>query len=140
MQPLPERSIRLIGQYTIVAAVMLFVAPNASAQLRRPMTIADVEGLVTELSNWGRWGKDDQLGTLNLITAEKRREAARLVREGISVSLARNVEKRQTSDNPNPFVHTMLAERPSRSGAAHALPATLTTALRLVEDGRTCAA
>ena len=32
-----------------------------------------------ELSNWGRWGPDDVLGALNLITAEKRREAAALV-------------------------------------------------------------
>src|SRR5262249_53251791 len=31
----------------------------------RPKTAADVEALVTELSNWGRWGKDDQLGALN---------------------------------------------------------------------------
>lgn len=38
------------------------------------------------LSNWGRWGDDDLLGTLNLITPEKRREAAGLVREGITVS------------------------------------------------------
>lgn len=40
------------------------------------------------LSNWGRWGADDLLGTLNLITDQKRAEAARLVREGISVSCA----------------------------------------------------
>ena len=39
-----------------------------------------------ELSNWGRWGKDELMGTLNLITPEKRRQAAALVTEGISVS------------------------------------------------------
>ena len=37
---------------------------------------------------WGRWGEDDQKGTLNLITPERRLSAARLVREGVSVSLA----------------------------------------------------
>ncbi len=73
------------------------------------MTVQDVDRLVEELSNWGRWGKDDQLGTLNLITPEKRRQAAELVREGISVSLARNVETDAAPDNPDPFVHTMLA-------------------------------
>ena len=36
------------------------------------------------LSNWGRWGDDDELGTLNLITDAKRKEAAALVAEGIS--------------------------------------------------------
>ncbi len=41
-----------------------------------------------ELSNWGRWGKDDLMGTLNLITPEKRLEAAALVKEGINVSCA----------------------------------------------------
>lgn len=38
------------------------------------------------LSNWGRWGDDDLLGTLNLITPEKRRQAGALIQEGISVS------------------------------------------------------
>lgn len=38
------------------------------------------------LSNWGRWGKEDLMGTLNLITPQKRRQAAALVKEGISVS------------------------------------------------------
>ena len=38
------------------------------------------------LSNWGRWGKDDLLGTLNLITPEKRRQAATLVKEGVNIS------------------------------------------------------
>jgi hypothetical protein len=32
--------------------------------------------------NWGKWGKDDQLGTLNYITPEKIIQAARLVRAG----------------------------------------------------------
>ena len=39
-----------------------------------------------ELSNWGRWGKDDTLGTLNLITPEKRLQASALVKEGLTVS------------------------------------------------------
>ena len=38
------------------------------------------------LSNWGRWGKEDLMGTLNLITPKKRCQAAALVKEGISVS------------------------------------------------------
>ncbi len=62
---------------------------------------------MTELSNWGRWGKDDQLGALNLITPAKRKEALALVREGISVSLARDVEKEKATDNGSPFIHSM---------------------------------
>jgi len=47
----------------------------------------------TELSNWGRWGPDDELGAANLITAAKRAEAARLVTEGFTVSLSSNAQK-----------------------------------------------
>jgi kynurenine formamidase len=40
------------------------------------------------LSNWGRWGPDDELGTLNLVTADVRRKAAAAVKTGESVSCA----------------------------------------------------
>jgi kynurenine formamidase len=89
-----------------LTAVMLIAGDGLAEE--RPKTTADVEALVTELSNWGRWGKDDELGTLNLITPEKRKQAATLVREGTSVSLARSVEKEPAVDNPEPFVQTML--------------------------------
>jgi kynurenine formamidase len=42
-------------------------------------------------SNWGRWGKDDELGTLNLITPATRQAAMALAKQGIVLSLARNV-------------------------------------------------
>jgi kynurenine formamidase len=67
----------------------------------------DFQKAMRELSNWGRWGKEDQLGTLNLVTPEKRKAALALVKEGISVSLARDVEKQKADDNGSPFVHTM---------------------------------
>jgi kynurenine formamidase len=51
----------------------------------------DLDALIDELAgqlcNWGRWGDDDQLGTLNLITAEKRVEASACVTEGAAISL-----------------------------------------------------
>ena len=50
-----------------------------------------VEGYFKELSNWGRWGDGDQVGTVNLITAAKRAEAQGLVRTGRTVSLARDI-------------------------------------------------
>ncbi len=51
------------------------------------------EQTLKSISNWGRWGDSDQLGALNLITPEKRRGAAALVKEGVSVSLAHQVLK-----------------------------------------------
>jgi kynurenine formamidase len=52
-------------------------------------TLDEVKAYFTTLTNWGRWGPEDELGTLNLITAEKRLEATSSVREGISVGCAR---------------------------------------------------
>ncbi|GJM11874.1 MAG: cyclase [Pseudohongiella sp.] len=51
------------------------------------VTLDTLEIWETELSNWGRWGPDDQRGTLNLITAEKTKQAASLVRVGETVTL-----------------------------------------------------
>ena len=67
------------------------------------MTRADVERWKQELTNWGRWGADDQIGTLNLITPEKRKHAASLVQDGVSVSLARDAETEEAIDNPLPY-------------------------------------
>ena len=53
------------------------------------LTESDVVKMIASLSNWGRWGKDDELGTINLITPEKRKRAAALVRDGVPVSCAR---------------------------------------------------
>ena len=38
---------------------------------------AEVRGYLKSLSNWGRWGAEDELGTINLITPAKRQAAAR---------------------------------------------------------------
>ncbi|MGH9030701.1 MAG: cyclase family protein [Acidimicrobiia bacterium] len=51
----------------------------------------EVLGYLDGLSNRGRWGADDQRGTLNLITPEVRRAATALVVEGISVSCSQEV-------------------------------------------------
>jgi kynurenine formamidase len=59
---------------------------------------AQVLDWMTSLSNWGRWGNDDQKGCLNLITPEKRKQAATLVRDGISVSCARPITTEITPD------------------------------------------
>jgi kynurenine formamidase len=78
--------------------------PNTQTPLRNA---EDYRTWMRELSNWGRWGKADQLGALNLVTADKRKEALALVKEGVAVSLARDVEKEKADDNGSPFVHIM---------------------------------
>lgn len=47
---------------------------------------AEVLTYFDKLSNWGRWGSDDQLGTINLLSAAKTRQAIALVLEGLTVS------------------------------------------------------
>jgi kynurenine formamidase len=51
----------------------------------------DLDRLLPQLSNWGRWGADDQLGILNFITPAMRLSAARLIRSGQMVPLAREM-------------------------------------------------
>ena len=55
----------------------------------------DYGALYRSRRNWGRWGDDDQMGAVNLITPEKRAAAAGLVRTGRTVSLSRVFEPPQ---------------------------------------------
>lgn len=57
----------------------------------------DVIAMIDKLSNWGRWGADDQLGTINFITPAARRRAAALVSDGVSVSCARPIPTNEIS-------------------------------------------
>jgi kynurenine formamidase len=76
---------------------------------RAPLAPAEVTEFHRTLSNWGRFGERDQLGTLNLITPAKRIAAAALVRSGRSVSCARPLPTEPGPDNPIPVVHLMTA-------------------------------
>jgi kynurenine formamidase len=71
-------------------------------------TEEEVLGYFDKLSNWGRWGADDELGTPNLITPEKTKRALATVREGVTVSLAREIRWEGSVDVPSPPVHFML--------------------------------
>jgi kynurenine formamidase len=88
----------------IAVAVMAITLP---AQTSHTLVAADLDKLVKELSNWGRWGKADEKGAINLITSTKRKSAARLVLDGVSVSLSRDYTTEAAVDNPRPFVHKM---------------------------------
>jgi kynurenine formamidase len=80
-----------------------------------PLDRADPEGAIAEaakaFSNWGRWGEDDVLGTLNFLTEAKRVQGAALVRRGVSFSLSQRFDmdgpQRGWRRRTNP-VHTML--------------------------------
>jgi kynurenine formamidase len=101
-----------------IVALTTVTHPAQPAGSVQTVTKGDLERWKTDLSNWGRWGKDDQIGALNLITPAKRRQAAALVKEGFSVSLARDVNTEKAVDNPQPYEHAMLAIGADRFGVA----------------------
>ena len=95
---------------TLTATAFLIAAMigGDSASLRSqgsteppPRNLDEFDRMFAELSNWGRWGRDDQLGTINLVTPAKVRQAASLVKSGLSVSLAHNpIAESGLPDNP----------------------------------------
>lgn len=56
-----------------------------------------IERILPEISNWNRWGPDDEIGTLNFITPKKIAKASKLIKKGITVSLARQTSMTKTS-------------------------------------------
>lgn len=60
-----------------------------------------------EKRNWGRWGEDDQVGTVNLIDDERRLAAAGVVRHGRSISLSYPIQKTPTADALFPALHSV---------------------------------
>ncbi|MGD0497454.1 MAG: cyclase family protein [Bryobacteraceae bacterium] len=69
---------------------------------------AEFEKLFQAVRNWGRWGADDEKGTLNYIQPEHIRRAAALVRSGRPVSMAIPINKVAGPDNPRPATHYMV--------------------------------
>src|ERR1700733_8019670 len=119
---------RLLKRFRIHAAILsvLVLSVPAISRLARAQaqpqhqeaTRADFERFMTELSNWGRWGKDDQMGAVNLITPGKRKQALALVKEGVSISLARNAETEPAADNPQPIVRGAAGRGSSNAKSA----------------------
>jgi kynurenine formamidase len=77
------------------------------------ITLKDIQAAAGRLTNWGRWGPEDEAGTLNNVSAQDIISAARLIRKGKSFSLALNFDNHgpQSGLWGNRFnpIHTMLA-------------------------------
>jgi kynurenine formamidase len=74
----------------------------------KPVSAHEFEQLYRKVCNWGRWGEDDERGTLNYITPDHVKAAARLVRTGRSVSLSLPINTVAGPDNPRPALHYMI--------------------------------
>jgi hypothetical protein len=122
----------------LVLAAVIGLAPSGSLTAQQQFRVhpatqdpavrvdmAQIARWERELSNWGRWGGDDQKGTLNLITPEKTREAAGLVRDGVSVSLAHFVSEEEAIDSQTfgPTEHWMTSVDPATGLPRFALDA-----------------
>ena len=70
---------------------------------RAPVSVEQFETWMEELSNWGRWGENDEMGAANLMTPAKRKEAAALVRSGTTVSLAHDFLTEPAEDVREPY-------------------------------------
>lgn len=67
----------------------------------------EFDALYTDLSNWGRWGTEDERGTLNFLTSQSVAQAASGVKVGRTVSLAHNLDLHPAPDNSKPALHYM---------------------------------
>src|SRR5438128_975777 len=108
---------RLVAAVLFAGAVAIAAQPFDSHALaqdrladdgRAPRNAAEFDALFQQIKNWGHWGPDDQLGSANLVTPAKRKQAIGLARTGVTVSLAHNPLTERAEDNSNPFEHTML--------------------------------
>ena len=102
-----------------------FPTLDADALAREVATIG------AQVRNWGRWGLDDEMGTLNFITPAKRSAAAQLVRKGVTFSLQIPMNNRGPMAGPirvNP-VHTMTA-----TGCDHVQAVPMAAGARYTDD------
>ncbi len=100
-------------QATLVIVAILALGFTTSGQIptppgnRSPVNTEEFDRLFQQVKNWGRWGAEDQLGSVNLITTAKRKQALALAKTGQTVSLVHNPLTDKADDNASPFEHTM---------------------------------
>ncbi len=94
MTELPEpdhNTRRLLRRDLLVAAAAAGMGAAPPAPPPRIANEEDLQRAIPWLSNWNRCGPDDQLGTLNFISAQMRIDAAKLIRTGRVVALGREI-------------------------------------------------
>lgn len=102
--------IRRMRNAFAIALVTVFAfgfTSSTQAPARFPANAEQFDQLFHQVKNWGRWGAADELGAVNLITDAMRKQAVKLARLGLTVSLVHNPLTDKADDNALPFEHTM---------------------------------
>lgn len=117
-----------IGLIALVLLGLTGAGPGRAKPASRVVTQETMDAWKRTESNWGRWGADDELGTLNLITPKVRNRASREVTKGISISLGRSIAPQSAvaegtlSGRPAAVTQKMLSGPPERpSGSTDSL-------------------
>jgi kynurenine formamidase len=107
--------VRLMGGLVGIVVLGAVASYEAGGQTARPTiaTDADFRRAMKELSNWGRWGEQDELGAANLITPAKRKQALALAREGRTISLSHDVPQEKAVDTPTFLNRTVVTVAPA---------------------------
>ena len=87
-------------------AVCLYLAclttfGQVGAETLAPLSQSEFEDIFNEVKNWGKWGQKDQLGTVNFISDRQVADAAALVKLGLTISLANDLNKVEDINNTN---------------------------------------
>lgn len=111
----------LIGQYQGGCAFSLFATVtaflmNQKKTIPEVVTAEEFDRLFERVSNWSRWGADDERGTLNYLLPEHVCASAALVRSGRTVSLSLPINTVAGPDNPRPSLHYMVRTHDVRTG------------------------
>ena len=73
-----------VGTFAVLG-VLLTIGTVEGQEPRAPRNVEEFNTMFQSLNNWCRWGDDDELGTMHLVTAAKTREAVALGRRGVTV-------------------------------------------------------
>src|SRR6202046_3112164 len=84
---------------TACATICVHISLHHTATRRRGQPMAgrkvtrdDLRAAAEKYKNWGKWGPEDEIGTLNYTSPEDIVAAARLVKKGKVISLALNFD------------------------------------------------
>jgi kynurenine formamidase len=111
-----SKRVKLTSTLIVIALFSGIAIRTARSQSNGRPTIATAEDFrraMKELSNWGRWGDNDELGAANLITPAKRKQALELAKEGLTISLAHDIVQEKAADAPTILERTVLNVTPT---------------------------